>query len=71
VKNKKLSWGWCERARLQADWFFAEDDSESLPVPAVLSDAHEESEPANNQALLLDNISKYEGEWIDRPFSSS
>jgi hypothetical protein len=56
---------------LQADWFFAEDDSESLPVPAVLSDAHEESEPANNQALLLDNISKYEGEWIDRPFSSS
>jgi hypothetical protein len=43
-----------------ADWFFAEDDSESLPVPAVLSDAHEESEPANNQALLLDNISKYE-----------
>jgi hypothetical protein len=54
-----------------ADWFFAEDDSESLPVPAVLSDAHEESEPANNQALLLDNISKYEGEWIDRPFSSS
>ncbi|XP_063921383.1 rho GTPase-activating protein 21 isoform X5 [Zophobas morio] len=42
-----------------ADWFFAEDESESLPVPAVISDAHEESEPAN-QALLLDNISKFE-----------
>ena len=32
-------------------------------MPAVISDAHEESEPAN-QALLLDNISKFEGKRV-------
>lgn len=31
------------------------------PVPLALRDGYEESESANNQALLLHNISKYEG----------
>lgn len=47
----------------KADWFFADEESEGLPVPAVLTDAQEEVEPSS-QALLLDNISKYEGEFF-------
>ncbi|KAJ8912112.1 hypothetical protein NQ315_005448, partial [Exocentrus adspersus] len=44
-----------------ADWFFPENDEEELaPVPLALPDGYEESESANNQALLLHNISKYE-----------
>lgn len=46
----------------QADWFFPENDEEEMaPVPLALRDGYEESESANNQALLLHNISKYEG----------
>ncbi|XP_018575341.1 rho GTPase-activating protein 21 isoform X4 [Anoplophora glabripennis] len=44
-----------------ADWFFPENDEEEMaPVPLALRDGYEESESANNQALLLHNISKYE-----------
>lgn len=42
-----------------AEWFFSENDNE-LPVPVAVNEEFEQA----NQALLLDNISKYEGKNV-------
>lgn len=50
--------------QFQADWFFPENENEeNMPVPVPMPDESEEFESNTNQALLLHNISKYEGTY--------
>lgn len=44
-----------------AEWFFSESDNGLPPVPLAVSEGNLEEVEQTNQALLLDNISKYEG----------
>lgn len=54
-----------ELFEFQADWFFPENvNEENMPVPVPMPDESEEFESNTNQALLLHNISKYEGWYI-------
>lgn len=46
-----------------AEWIFSDAESDALSLPAIVPEVHDDGDSATNQALLLDNISKYEGKF--------
>ncbi|XP_064210907.1 rho GTPase-activating protein 21-B isoform X7 [Tribolium castaneum] len=60
VSNMTHQYKIVETLLTSADWFFSDDDTDEVPLSAVITEAQDEPEPPSSQALLLENISKYE-----------